>query len=161
MKVFICILWLGLVPSLFAQKTVITQEEALPEPSEPPFKVGELPLESGYLIKREDEPDLNFRIVDNKMRLYWIDDDGLIMEPDVSAVTIRFDENTLRNRTRDYHRLKRLSDDVALGSPYILIPPHLYYVTLVINPPGSDEVKSYRFRYQPTMDKVSSKPFDS
>jgi hypothetical protein len=139
----------GLALTLSAEEGVL-----LPEPTEPPFEVGALPLESGYTIERKDAADLNFRIIENKMRLYWIDEDGLIMEPAVDAVTIRFDRRGLRQTTRDYHRLKRLSDDTALGSPYFLIVPHRYYVTLVIKPEGAKEVESYRFRYLPSMSEV-------
>lgn len=150
MKSLICILFLGLVPALYAQE----ETEALPEPSEPPFEVGDLPLKSGYTIDREDSPDLNFRIVNNNMRLYWIDDDGLIMEPEVSAVSLRFDERSIRDTVRAFHRLKRLSADTALGSPYNLVVPHRYYVTILIKPAGSEELKTYRFRYLPAMDEV-------
>jgi predicted amidohydrolase len=151
MKALICMFFLGWALTLFAQEDLIV----LPEPSEPPFKVGDLPLESGYTIERKEAPDLNFRIVNNRMRLYWIDDNGLIMEPEVSAVSLRFDERSIRDTVRSFHRLKRLPDDTALGSPYILVVPHRYYVTLLITPPGSEEVQSYRFRYLPDMDEVA------
>lgn len=143
---FVC---LGLAQTLSAEDKAI-----LPEPSEPPFQVGDLPLDSGYTIERDDAADLNFRIVANKMRLYWIDEDGLIVEPEVDAVTIRFDRRGLPRTTREYHRLKRLSDDTGLGSPYFLVVPHRYYVTLVIKPKGAEEVESHRFRYLPSMSEV-------
>ena len=142
------------MPQLFAQ-----QESPVPlEPSEPPFEVGDLPLESGYMIERKGQPDLNFRIVNNKMRLYWLDEEGLIMEPEVSAVSLRFDKRRLPATTRYFHRLKRLSEDTGLGSPYILPVPHRYFVTIIIAVPDSDEVKSYRFRYLPAMDEVAAAP---
>lgn len=147
MKAYISILFLGLASSLFAQE----EPPALPEPSEPPFKVGDLPLKSGFIIEREDAPDLNFRIVDNRMRLYWIDENGLIMEPTVSEVTLRFADSS----GRDYHRLKRVPGDTGLGSPYIVAPPHRYYITLLVKPVDSEEVESFRFRYMPTMDEVA------
>ena len=59
------------------------RESTLPEPSEPPYEVGARPLESGHIIERKGAPDLNFRIVENRMRLYWLDEDGLVMEPEV------------------------------------------------------------------------------
>lgn len=149
MKSIFHLLLLGIAPLLLAQEAPV-----LPEPSEPPFEVGDLPLKSGYTIEREGAPDLNFRIVDSKMRLYWLDEDGLIMKPEVQAVSLRFDERDLRNTVRSFHRLKLLSDDTALGSPYILPVPHRYYVTLLIKPPDSDEFDSYRFRYLPGMDEV-------
>jgi len=47
----------GLALTLSAEEGVL-----LPEPTEPPFEVGALPLESGYTIERKDAADLNFRI---------------------------------------------------------------------------------------------------
>ncbi|MGB0743870.1 MAG: hypothetical protein ACPGSB_05025 [Opitutales bacterium] len=154
MKIIIHFLCLVFVTALIAEES----EKTLPEPSEPPFEVGALPLESGYTIEREGAPDINFRIVENRMRVYWIDDEGLIMEPDVDAVTIRFDQRNLPSTTRDYHRLKRMSDDTALGSEYILIVPHRYFITLVVKPEGAEEAESYRFRYVPSMDEVAAAP---
>lgn len=149
MKCLFYLLLLGFTPLLVAQEVPV-----LPEPSEPPFEVGDLPLKSGYTIEREDAPDLNFRIIDNKMRLYWLDENGLIMEPEVSAVSLRFDERSIRATVRSFHRLKRLSDDIALGSSYNLPVPHRYYVTILIRASGSDELESHRFRYLPAMDEV-------
>lgn len=152
MKVLPFILLLGLASSLFAQE----ETAVLPEPKEPPFKVEDLPVESGYTIERKDAPDLNFRIVENRIRLYWIDDEGLIMEPEVSEVSVRFDERGLRETTRAFHRLKRLSGDTALGSPYMLPVPHRYFITILLRSPESDELLSYRFRYTPEMDEVAT-----
>ena len=151
MKIPIYMLGLALL-TLFAHG----RESTLPEPSEPPYEVGARPLESGHIIERKGAPDLNFRIVENRMRLYWLDEDGLVMEPEVPTVIIRFDRTRLPARVRDFHQLKRLSDDAALGSPYILVPPHYYFVTLVLSPTGSEDTESYRFRYTPAMDAVSS-----
>jgi len=150
MKAILHALFLASTLALFGQEEAI----APPEPSEPPFKVGDLPMKSGYTIEREDAPDLNFRIVDNKMRLYWIDDDGLVAEPEVPVVSLRFDERNLRDTVRSFHRLRRLADDTALGSSYNLPVPHRYYVTILIKPQNSDEFQTFRFRYLPSMDEV-------
>lgn len=146
MKAYIATLLLVFTPLLPAQEVL-----ELPEPSSPPFEVGALPVEAGYTIEREDAPNIIFRIIENKMRLYWLDENGLIMEPEVDAATIRFDQTNLPETTRDYHRLKRLSGDTALGSPYFLRPPHWYHVTLVLKDPKTEEISSYRFRYLPSM----------
>lgn len=151
MKVLLCTALFGLALSLFAQEA-----NQLPEPSEPPFKVGDLPKESGYVIERPDAPDLNFRLVDNKMRLYWIDDDGLITEPEVSKVSVRFDQGWIRDSMRAFHLLRRLSDDTALGSSYSLTVPHRYYITILIKRPGVEALETHRFRYTPEMDEVRS-----
>lgn len=153
MKVINYILYLCFAATLYAQ-----EEAQLPEPSEPPFKVGDLPLDSGYTIERKDAPDLNFRIVNGRMRLYWIDEDGLIMEPTVPEVSVRFDERGLRDTIRTFFRFDRLSGDIALGSPYNLPVPHRYYVTILIKPSDSEEYESYRFRYLPEMDEVAEAP---
>lgn len=150
MKAIICTLLLASSFALFGQEEAIP----LPEPSEPPFAVGDRPLKSGYTIERENAPDLNFRIVGNKMRLYWIDGDGLVVEPDVPAVSVRFDERNLRDTVRSFHRLRRLADDTALGSSYNLPVPHRYYVTILIKAKGSDAFETHRFRYLPSMDEA-------
>jgi len=149
MKTILYILLLGFAPLLVAQ-----EEPVPPEPSEPPFKVGDLPLKSGYTIEREGAPDLNFRIIDNKMRLYWLDEEGLVMEPEVPAVSLRFDERSIRDTVRSFHRLKPVPGDTALGTSYNLSVPHRYYITLLIKPSDSDELESHRFRYLPAMDEV-------
>jgi len=149
MKTILYIFLLGLAPLLVAQ-----EEPVPPEPSEPPFKVGDLPLKSGYTIEREGAPDLNFRIIDNKMRLYWLDEEGLVMEPEVPAVSLRFDERSIRDTVRSFHRLKPVPGDTALGTSYNLPVPHRYYITLLIKPSDSDELESHRFRYLPAMDEV-------
>lgn len=150
MKAILYILFLTSASALLGQE----EADALPEPSEPPYEVGDFPLESGYTIEREDAPDLNFRLVDYKMRLYWIDENGLIMEPEVAEVSVRFDKRGTRDNIRTFFRFERLSDDTALGSPYILPEPHRYFVTLLIKSPDSGELESFRFRYLPAMDEV-------
>jgi len=144
-----------LICSLLLSTFAFAEEAEKPEPSEPPFEVGAMPMESGYTIKREGAPDLNFRIVESNMRLYWIDEEGLIMEPEVTTATIRFEQNTLRE-TRFLHQLNRLPDDAGLGSPYLLRLPHLYIMTLVIEDPKTGEIESHRFRYTPDMDEVKA-----
>jgi len=128
-------------------------KKSLPEPSEPPFEVGALPLQSGYTIVRDGAPDLNFRFVNNEIRLYWLDDDGLIVKPEVETAIVRFTGSV---RGRDYHQLRQLSGDVGLGSPINMLPPHLYNVILVFPIPDSEESLSFRFRYTPSMDEVAS-----
>jgi len=88
------------------------------------------------------------------MRLYWLDEEGLVMEPEVPAVSLRFDERSIRDTVRSFHRLKPVPGDTALGTSYNLSVPHRYYITLLIKPSDSDELESHRFRYLPAMDEV-------
>jgi hypothetical protein len=124
----------------------------LPEPSLPPYSVGALPLESGLMIERPERPDLNLRFVENKMRVYWIDEDGLVAEPDASLVTVRFYRVT---RGRDYHRLARLGDEAGFGTSYIVPKPHIYSGALTLNSDDREEPEVHAFRYTAEMDAVA------
>ena len=147
MKQLILALFLSFPLALWAD------DAEAPDPTEPPFEVGALPMASGYTIERADAPDLNFRIVDNKIRLYWIDDDGLIAEPELDAAVIRFSGSV---RGRSFHRLSAVEGDAGLGSPYNLLKPHLYNVLLVVESLAGADPLTYRFRYTPSMDAVTA-----
>jgi ATP-dependent Clp protease protease subunit len=125
------------------------------EVSEPPYEVGELPSEQGYYLERADAPSINFRIVGNKIRIYWIDADGLIAEPETAAGSVRFTGSV---RGRPYHRVELLSDDAGLGAKGIIPPPHIYNVILTLEKPDSDELDSFSFRYIATMDSPVDPP---
>jgi hypothetical protein len=144
MKHLIFAIFLMFSAALFAQE----EEAVMPEPSQPPFEVGALPVEGGYTIERDGLPNLNFRIVDSKIRIYWIDEDGLIAEPDVDMVVVRFTGSV---RGRAYHQLQKLSGDVGLGSSFNVLRPHLYNVLVVVRVPDAEEPETYHFRYTPAM----------
>jgi len=128
-----------------------TEEVVIPtEVSKAPYEIGNLVTEQGYYIERgEEEPRINFRIVDNQLRLYWIDQDGLIAEPESQAATVRFTGSV---RGRAYHRLDLLPEGSGLGSPGIMVPPHLYNVILVFPSGEGEEPVSHSFRYTPALD---------
>ena len=66
-------------------------EAVLPtEESEPPFEVGQLANQAGYTVDLEEGMQLNFRMVGTQLRVYWLDADGLVVEPLSTAGTIRF-----------------------------------------------------------------------
>ena len=60
------------------------------EESAPPFEVGQLANRAGHTIDLAEGMQLNFRMVGTQLRLYWLDADGLVVEPQSSAATIRF-----------------------------------------------------------------------
>ena len=122
------------------------------EISEPPYEVGQLPQIQGYYIERADAPQINFRIVGNKIHLYWIDVDGLIAEPEASEATVRFTGSV---RGRSFHQLKKAADDAGLTAPGIMPPPHLYNVILNIKNPEDGTFKTHTFRYLPEMDTAT------
>lgn len=128
-----------------------SEEPVIPtEVSEAPYEIGDLVTEQGYYIDgAEGEARVNFRIVDNKLRVYWIDENGLIAEPAYTAATVRFTGSV---RGRSYHRLNLLPSSAGLGAPGVIVPPHLYNVFLVFPGTEGGEPVSHNFRYTPAMD---------
>lgn len=128
------------------------EEKEIPtEISEPPYTIGDLVSVQGYYIERADAPAINFRVVDNKIRIYWIDAHGLIAEPESVAGTVRF-TGTVRGRS--YHRVAKLTDEAGLGASSLALAPHIYNVILTLEKPDSDGPESHRFRYVSSMNKA-------
>lgn len=138
--------------NVWAEEAAKAEEVVIPtEVSEAPYEVGQLPMEQGYYIDRgEGATKINFRIVDNKPRLYWIDENGLIAEPEAKVATIRLIGKV---RGRPYQQLTKLAADAGLGGMGILPPPHVFRVDLVIeDPEDSTNITSHNFRYTVEMD---------
>lgn len=126
-----------------------SEEVVIPtEISEPPYEVGNLISEQGYYIDQPDETQINFRFVNNRIRIYWLDANKLIMEPPANAATVRFTGSV---KGLAYHRATPLGDDVGLGSPTIMAPPHIYNVILAVEDLNG-AYTSYSFRYTADMD---------
>lgn len=129
------------------------------EISQPPYEVGDLVVVQGYYIDRgEDVPKLNFRIVDNLLRVYWIDADGLIAEPEHTIGSVRFSGSY---RGRPYHGLTTLPSGSGLGAPGVMPPPHIYNVIVAFPPVDDGEPVSHRFRYIQSMDTPVDPTADS
>jgi hypothetical protein len=129
-----------------AAKTIPT------EISSPPYAVGDLVVEQGYYIDRgEGETRINLRFFENKFRLYWIDQDGLIAEPEASTAIVRLTGSV---RGRSYHSLSPLPEGAGLGAPGIMVPPHTFNVILHIPEAPDREEFTRSFRYTPSMDEA-------
>lgn len=136
----------------WAQEAPAVEEKVLPtEISVPPYQVGNLVTERGYYIDRgEDLTQINFRIVDNQMRIYWIDADGLIAEPEAKVASVRF---VTPVTFRPYHQLTALQGEAGLGAPMIIPAPHAFNLILNLeNPENSKDLTTYPFRFDPSMD---------
>lgn len=121
------------------------------EVSEPPYEVGDLVTEQGYYIDPgKDQPKINLRIVGNKFHLYWIDENGLIAEPEFQKAVARLTGSV---RGRPYHNLTPLPGGAGLGSPGLVVPPHIYNVALVLIPAdeGAEPI-THSFRYTAAFD---------
>jgi len=143
---------LPIVHGLSAQAEVEAATEVVipTEISEPPYAVGDLISEQGHYIAQDDGTTINFRLVNNLIRIYWLDANRLIMEPPVNAATVRFTGSV---RGRPYNRANRLAGEPGLGAPGAVLPPHSLNVVLVLSADGEDDsASSYAFRYTPDMD---------
>ena len=139
--------------SLSAEETkpeVPAEEIVIPtEISQPPYEVGQLPSTQGYYIEREEQTTINFRIVNNRMRVYWIDENGLIAEPESTGGSVRLKG---KPKIRDFFALAPIAGDAGVGSTGIVKPPHLFTVFLSLKEPESEELTTNSFRYTIDMD---------
>lgn len=77
------------------------------------------------------EGQLNIRIVENQMLVYFLDKEGLLTDPPLSKLYVRWEN--VRNRTEDgYLSMSAASDGPYLTNPRKLFPPYHYRLTLII-----------------------------
>ena len=132
----------GEVPGAGSEAVLPTEE------SEPPFEVGQLANQAGYTIDLEEGMQLNFRMVGTQLRVYWLDADGLVVEPLSTAGTIRFRKSI---RGKKLFQLRPVSGDVALGHPQFIPYPHTFNPVLNLKDAETGELKTYAFRYTQSM----------
>lgn len=126
------------------------EEKELPEVSDPPYSIGDRATIQGHYIPLDDDISLNFRFLGNRMRVYWVDADGLIVEPRAAAGNVRFLASV---RGPIYFSMGSLEDEDGLGSlggP--VYAPHLFTVILSLEKADSEEFDVYTFRYSQAMD---------
>ena len=123
-------------------------EKELPEVSDPPYSVGDRATMQGHYIPLVDDISLNFRVLDNRMFVYWVDADDLIVEPQATAGNVRFIASV---RGKIYYSMVALENEDGLGSQGgPVIPPHLFTVILNLEKADS-EFDTYTFRYTQAM----------
>ncbi len=94
----------------------------------------ELPEGGVYWDLQSGKGQLNLRFHGNNLRLYFVDEGGLIMEPTFPVALARY-YNDLRSSVkvpRDVATLKPSSNGVYLTSSRILQPPLRYRVWVVL-----------------------------
>ena len=127
-------------------------EEALPEVSDPPYSVGARATIQGHYIALDDDVSINLRILNNRLRIYWVDKDDLILEPLTTAGNVRFRGST---RGPTYLGMELLGGEAGLGSiGRPLLKPHIYNVILNLEKPDSEEFDTYAFRYTTKMSAI-------
>ncbi len=126
------------------------EEKVIPEVSEPPYAVGDHATIQGHYIPLEEGISLNFRLVNNIVRVYWVDADDLIVEPQSKGGSLHL-QGPFRGLAR--HILALQSDEAALGSVRgFVYSPHIMSVILNVQPLEGDDLNTYTFRYLLTMD---------
>lgn len=133
--------------------SAVEEEKELPEYSHPPFSVGDRAIIQGHYIPVDDAISINFRILNNRMFVYWVDQDDLIVEPQASSGNVRFLAGV---RGRNFFAMEPLPGEAGLGSvggP--ILNPHNFTVILSLEKAGSGEWKTYpTFRYSLTTSDV-------
>jgi hypothetical protein len=128
-------------------------KKELPEYSHPPYSVGDRAIIQGFYFPPEEGISLNFRILNNRMYVYWVDKDDLVVEPQASFGNVRFLAGV---RGRNYYAMEPLSGEPGLGSvggP--VLEPHNFTVILSLKKEGSEEWKTYpTFRHTLTTSDV-------
>lgn len=136
-----------------SEAEVEAEEKELPEYSEPPYSIDDRAVIQGYYIPLADDISLNFRILNNRMFVYWVDKDDLIVESQASSGNVRFLAGV---RGRNYYAMEPLSGEAGLGSvggP--VLPPHNFTVILSLKKEGSEEFETYpTFRHTLTTSNV-------
>ena len=157
MKLKITILFTLLIALLFplhaqesaAKDSYVEAEKELPEPTDPPFSVGDRATIQGYYIPIDDDTSLNFRFLGNRMRVYWVDADDFIVAPRASAGNVRF-LASVRGPIFFGMALANGEDGLgSLGGPVFV--PHLFTVILSLEKTDSEEFDIYTFRYSQAM----------
>lgn len=147
---FASLLLLNLASSLQAQEAT---DVAAKEISEPPYVVGDLANEAGYYLDLEAGERMNFRMVGTKIRVYWIDAEGLVMEPKGSSGNVRFNKT---QSGRKFYQLAPIAGEAGLGSPEVIRFPHTFNLVLNVKDGETGQVATYPFRYIQTMSAVRS-----
>ncbi|MEM8867497.1 MAG: hypothetical protein AAGC73_04445 [Verrucomicrobiota bacterium] len=131
------------------------EEKVFPtEVSDPPYEVGDLIVETGHYIDRGEElPSINFRIVQGKVEVFWIDSDGLVVEPESKKGSVRFTGSV---RGRSFFTLRMNPNGSGLvGGPGNVLTPHIFNVILAMEEAESEKTVSFSFRYTPSLDEIT------
>jgi len=151
-------LWLYAEEPAGDDVTVTEDEEELPEYTDPPYSIGDRAFIQGYYLPLADDISLNFRVLNNRMFVYWVDADDLIVEPQASSGNVRF---VAYFRARNFYELEPLNGEDGLGSvggP--IVAPHLFTAILSLEKGASEEFEAFNFRHTPGMeDKRETRDF--
>lgn len=156
-SILLCPLFFALLLPLYAQESATDdstaeEEKELPEFSHPPYSVGDRAIIQGYYAAPVDGISLNFRVLNNRMFVYWVDEDDLIVEPQALSGNVRFLAGV---RGKNFYAMEPLQGEAGLGSvggP--VLEPHLFTVILSLKKDDSEEFETMTFRHMLTTSDV-------
>ena len=109
-----------------------TESEAEPE-EEPPPPVGlalaHVPPEGGTTKEIAGGTSVHFRMIDNQVHVFRLDEDGLIMAPDLFSVSVML-VGAVGNESRQFLPTHRSGNGLSYTASRIIRLPHIFTVTL-------------------------------
>jgi len=121
--------------------------EEAPIVEEPPFEPGDrIKREGEYFDRKNGQGEVNFRIVEKNIRVYFLDEGGRVIEPPYPEGNVRF-RNERRNTSYVY--LQPLTEDTGMGSPRLIRKPHIFSASMSFFDSDDEDAGSenYSFRY--------------
>jgi hypothetical protein len=111
--------------------------------------IGLLPPEDGYTDWKEGEAGVHFRIEQNRVFVYLLNEDGLIQQPNLHAASILLVGQMNEGSTpREFLPLAPDDSRPAYTAGRLVRPPHIFTATLYLfekNTPEASRVFPFRF----------------
>jgi hypothetical protein len=111
--------------------------------------IGMLPPEDGFTEWTEGEAGIHFRIEQNRVFVYLLDEDGLIHAPNLHAASILLVGQMNEGSTaREFLPLVPDDSRPAYTAGRLVRPPHIFTATLYLfeeNTPEASRIFSFRF----------------
>ncbi len=76
---------------------------------------------------------VNVRIVNNRFEVWFLDEEGLIVEPDFETGVMFYSNPNIKELRNLHTTVSRSDSQPILTSPLIIAPPHRYLVRLVLS----------------------------
>jgi hypothetical protein len=113
------------------------------------LEIGLMPLEDGYTYHNEGEPGIHFRIEQNRVFVYQLDEEGLIHAPNLYTASILLVGQMNEGSTaREF--LPLVPDDArpAYTAGRLVRPPHIFTATLYLfetNQPEATRIVTFQY----------------
>lgn len=99
------------------------------------LKIGAILDEVGIFIPRENKDDdgqVNLRIVNNKFQLYFLDAENKIIEPDAARAIIHYSSVVRKGKSRSTVSLTPEPNGLYFTAERAIVPPYHYRVRILL-----------------------------